>query len=96
MVGRTQSEAAFSLIELLVVIAIIGTLTALLVPAIQASRGSASRTACANNLRQVGLAAQNYLATNGHFPSGSVAKEFAPQPFTAWSLYRWSALAQLL
>ncbi|HEX5472311.1 MAG TPA: DUF1559 domain-containing protein, partial [Lacipirellulaceae bacterium] len=41
-------------------------------------------------------AAQNYLATNGHFPSGSVAKEFAPQPYTAWSLYRWSALAQLL
>ncbi len=96
MVGRTRSVAAFSLVELLVVIAIIGTLVALLIPAIQASRGAASRTACSNNLRQVGLAAQNYLSAKQHFPSGSVAKEFAPQPFVAWTLYRWSALAQLL
>jgi len=96
MIARTRSLAAFSLVELLVVIAIIGTLVALLIPAIQASRGAASRTSCANNLRQVGLAAQNYLSAKGHFPSGSVAKEFAPQPFVAWTLYRWSGLAQLL
>jgi type II secretory pathway pseudopilin PulG len=96
MVGRSRSWAAFSLVELLVVIAIIGTLVALLIPAIQASRGAASRTSCANNLRQVGLAAQNYLSAKGHFPSGSVAKEFPAQPFIAWTLYRWSGLAQLL
>ena len=70
MIARTRSLAAFSLVELLVVIAIIGTLVALLIPAIQASRGAASRTSCANNLRQVGLAAQNYLSAKGHFPSG--------------------------
>src|SRR5215213_4606650 len=96
MFARTRSWAAFSLVELLVVIAIIGLLVALLIPAIQASRGAASRTSCANNLRQVGFAAQNYLAANQHFPNGSVAKEFASQPFVAWTLYRWSALAQLL
>ena len=92
---RTRT-AAFSLVELLVVIAIIGVLVALLIPAIQASRGAASRTSCANNLRQIGLAAQNHVSARGHFPMGSVAKEFPAQPFAAWTLYRWSALAQLL
>jgi type II secretory pathway pseudopilin PulG len=96
MIARTRATAAFSLVELLVVIAIIGTLVALLIPAIQSSRGAASRASCANNLRQVGLASQNYLSSKGHFPSGSVAKEFSSQPFVAWTLYRWSALAQLL
>src|SRR3954453_16747872 len=96
MLGRTRARAGFSLVELLVVIRIIGTLVALLIPAIQASRGAASRSSCANNLRQVGLAAQNYLSAKGHFPAGSVAKEFVAQPFVAWTLYRWSALAQLL
>ena len=93
---RTRTEAAFSLVELLVVIAIIGVLVALLIPAIQASRGAASRTSCANNLRQIGLAVQNHVSARGHFPMGSVAKEFPAQPFAAWTLYRWSALAQLL
>jgi prepilin-type N-terminal cleavage/methylation domain-containing protein len=96
MAGRPRCIAAFSLVELLVVIAIIGALAALLIPAIQASRGSSSRASCANNLRQLGLAAQNYVSANRHFPNGSVAKEYPPQPFVAWTLYRWSALAQLL
>lgn len=77
-------------------IAIIGALVALLIPAIQASRMAAIRSSCANNLRQVGLAAQNYVSSHRHFPNGSMAKQFAAQPFVAWNLYRWSALAQLL
>jgi prepilin-type N-terminal cleavage/methylation domain-containing protein/prepilin-type processing-associated H-X9-DG protein len=85
----------FSLVELLIVIAIIGVLVALLMPAIQASRGAAGRTSCANNLRQLHLAAHQHVAARGYFPSGSVAKEFSAQPFTAWTLYRWSALAVL-
>jgi prepilin-type N-terminal cleavage/methylation domain-containing protein len=88
--------AAFSLVELLVVIAIIGVLVALLIPAIQASRAAAARTWCANNLRQVGIAAQNHVSARGHFPNGAVAKEFAAQKFTPWTFYRWSGLAQLL
>jgi prepilin-type N-terminal cleavage/methylation domain-containing protein/prepilin-type processing-associated H-X9-DG protein len=96
MAGRARFVAAFTLVELLIVIAIIGALVALLLPAIQSSRGAAARAMCANNLRQGGLATQNYVSARGRFPNGTVAKEFPAQPFTPWTFYRWSALAQLL
>jgi type II secretory pathway pseudopilin PulG len=80
---------------LLVVIAIVGVLAALLIPAVQSSRAAASRTSCANNLRQLGVAAHNYESAIGYFPAGSVAKEFPAEPTAAWTFYRWSALATL-
>lgn len=70
--ARPPGTRGFTLIELLVVISIIAVLIALLLPAVQAAREAARRMKCVNNMKQLGLAMQNYHSTNDCFPPGGM------------------------
>lgn len=66
------SNPGFTLVELLVVITIIAILIALLLPAVQMAREAARQVQCLNNMKQLGLAMNNYESTHGVYPPAGI------------------------
>jgi prepilin-type N-terminal cleavage/methylation domain-containing protein/prepilin-type processing-associated H-X9-DG protein len=78
---QRSKPCGFTLVELLVVLAVIGILAALLLPALAQGRARAQASACANSLRQLGLAFQLYLHDNAEiFPTSAPQSGLGAQP----------------
>lgn len=72
MKSNRMHRTGFGLVELLVTLGIVSILLGLLLPAVQQARESARLVSCKNNLRQLGISCQVYLANKSYFPGPKV------------------------
>ncbi len=84
---RSRARRGFTLIETTVVCGALCLLVALLLPAVQAAREAARRIQCGSNLRQIGLATQQYTLAFGCFPVNTLGRGDDDQPRTFYSVH---------
>ena len=68
----------FTVLHLLICIIIVVLLACILIPAAENLRRAASRMSCRNNLKQFGLAIDQYHTTHQHFPVGTMPRPELP------------------
>lgn len=74
---RHPLRQGFTLIELLVVISIIAVLAGLILPALSSAREAGRRAVCQNNMRQIGLALNNFASRKNYFPAAGTFYEYS-------------------
>jgi prepilin-type N-terminal cleavage/methylation domain-containing protein len=96
MAAHARKSKGFTLVEMLVVITIIGTLMAMLLPAIQAAREAARSMNCRANLKNLQTATDNYEQTHGQYPGYQNVIGTAKDPMTGAPLVKGSWVVTLL
>jgi prepilin-type processing-associated H-X9-DG protein len=74
---HNHSRRGFTLFQLLILLALFMMAFALMLPAVAKMREAAARAQSQNNMKQIGLAAHNYLSSFNKFPSGLDANNFS-------------------
>ena len=78
-----SGRGAFTLVELLVVVTVIALLIGILMPQLRRAKAQTKRSACASNLRQIGIGMQAYLVDNNdRYPYVSRQPSFGPFPLS--------------
>lgn len=80
MTQPISRRTGFTLVEILVVITIITILVAMLLPAVQSAREAARKNQCLNNIKQFGVAFQNYVMSHEVLPPGIVRNKHSCIP----------------
>lgn len=71
--ARLRSRAGFTLVDLVLTVVLCGIVLALLAPALRSALAATRRSRCADNLRQLAMAAHAHLAAHRVFPPGCVS-----------------------